>query len=92
MSCRTAFAPSTVPGTLIITLGRPTVFHSRRASAIVAADVVGRGRRDLDGDVPVPALGVAVDAGERVAGVAHVGRGDEFEQLPRGQLAFGLRI
>ena len=33
---RTASAPSTVPGTLIITFGRSTVFQSRRASAMVA--------------------------------------------------------
>ena len=38
VSLRTATAPSVVPGTLIMTFGRDTVFQSRCASAIVAAE------------------------------------------------------
>ena len=39
MSRLTATAPSTVPGTFTITLGRSTVFHSRRASSIAASEL-----------------------------------------------------
>jgi hypothetical protein len=35
MSCSTASMPSGVPGTLIITLGRPTTACMRRASATI---------------------------------------------------------
>ena len=49
MSCRTALAPSDVPGTLIMTFGRPTIDHRRWASATVAlASFAAAGDTSMD--------------------------------------------
>ena len=42
--------PACVAGTLIITFGRFTAAHSRRASAIVAGGVIGQVRGHLEAD------------------------------------------
>ena len=56
-SRRAAAAPSVVPGTLIITFGRSTTAHSRRASAIVSSTLCAEpGETSIETNPSVPLL------------------------------------
>ena len=84
-----AGSPARVAGILISTLGRSTILCSSAAWSMVACGVVGQPRVDLDGHAAVDVAGGLVDAGEQVAGVAHVVGGGLADGVVDGGAAGG---
>jgi len=67
------------PGILIMTFGRSTAFHKRRASDREALVSKPRNGEDFQADIAVAALRVRIDRFEDVARVLHVANGDFLE-------------
>ena len=70
--------PSAVPGTLIITFSRATVFHSRRASSMRAVGIVREIGRYFEADVAVALLRALVHGTEQIGRVLNVADRQQF--------------
>ena len=84
--------PSSVAGTLIITLGRPTAFHSRLPSAIDDTRLLGKIRRQLDRHVAVPAVACSIQIREDVARFPNILDRDDVVHLSGRRSRRGPRV